>query len=281
MGRKPRLEEEGGIYHVIQRGNNREYIFSDNTDKDYLIGQFCLLCGVTGCHVYGFVIMGNHYHLVLKTSAEPLQSVMHRLNLRYSKYYNREHEHTGHVFQGRYKAIPVSDERYILSLVRYLHQNPVRAGICKWVEEYRWRSDSFYRENKHDWVDTDLVLDILSDNRKTSVKEYIDFMSDEESGDYESIDVIGDILESRSDVKREGKKSGLKNLDDILLATGVNEQDFNQIKNGSRKRNLTMYKRAYAEEALKLNYTMKAIGENIKVSDVAIFDLLRRNNLIT
>jgi REP element-mobilizing transposase RayT len=281
MGRKPRLEEEGGIYHVIQRGNNREYIFNDDMDKDYLIGQFCLLCGITGCHVYGFVIMGNHYHLVLKTSTEPLQSVMHRLNLRYSKYYNREHEHTGHVFQGRYKAIPVSDERYILSLVRYLHQNPVRAGICKRVEEYRWSSDSFYRENNNDWVDTDLVLDILSDNRKTSVKEYIDFMSDEEGGDYESIDVIGDILESRSAVIREGEKSGLENLDNILLATGVNEQDFNQIKNGSRKRNLTVYKRAYAEEALKLNYTMKAIGENIKVSDVAILDLLRRNNLIT
>jgi REP element-mobilizing transposase RayT len=270
------LEEDGGIYHVIQRGNNREYIFSDDMDKDYLIGQFCLLCGITGCHVYGFVIMGNHYHLVLKTSAEPLQSVMHRLNLRYSKYYNREHKHTGHVFQGRYRAIPVSEERYILSLVRYLHQNPVRAGICKWVEEYRWSSDSFYRENKNDWVDTDLVLDILSENRKTSVKEYIEFMSDEESGDYESIEVIGDILESQSVLKREEQKIGLKNLDDILLATGVNEQEFNLIKNGARKRNLTMYKRAYAEEALKLNYTMKAIGENIKVSDVAILDLLRR-----
>lgn len=281
MGRKTRLEEEGGIYHVIQRGNNREYIFGDDTDKDYFIGQLWLLCGITGCHFYGFVIMGNHYHLVLKTTAEPLQSVMHRLNLRYSKYYNREHGHTGHVFQGRYKAIPVSDERYILSLVRYLHQNPVRAGICRSVEEYRWSSDSFYRENKDDWVDTGLVLDILSGNRKTSLKKYIEFMSEKESVDYESIDVIGDTLESRSAGKREEKKIGLKYLDDILLATGVNEQEFILIKNGARKRNLTMYKLAYAEEALKLNYTMKAIGDNIKVSDVAILDMLRRHNLIT
>ena len=100
MGRKTRLEEQGGIYHVIQRGNNREHVFGDDTDKNYLIEQFCLMCGVTGCHFYGFVIMGNHYHLILKTSAEPLQAVMHRLNLRYSKYFNRKYERTGHVLSG-------------------------------------------------------------------------------------------------------------------------------------------------------------------------------------
>ncbi|MFA4884729.1 MAG: hypothetical protein WC601_02935 [Desulfotomaculaceae bacterium] len=118
-------------------------------------------------------------------------------------------------------------------------------------------------------------------NNREYIFSDIEFMSEEENGDYENIDVIGDILESRSAVKREEKKSGLKNLDDILLATGVNEQEFSLIKNGSRKRNLTVYKLAYAEEAIKLNYTMKAIGDNIKVSDVAILDMLERHNLVT
>ena len=187
-------------------------------------------------------------------------------------------------FQGRYKAILVRDERYILTLVRYIHQNPVRAGICRRVDEYRWSSDSFYRENKNDWVETSLVLDILSGNRVTGLKEYIELMSVMESGDYENNDVLGGNLESQSTglvVKKEIGESDRNNLDDILLATGVNEKEFYLIKNGSRKRNLTEYKIAYAKEALKLNYTMRAIGDNIKVSDAAILDMLERHNLIT
>lgn len=279
MARKPRVEAESGIYHVIQRGNNREFIFDDDTDKEYLAGQFKLLCAVTGLDIYGFVIMGNHYHLIIGTSAEPLQSVMHRLNLRYSKYFNRKQGRSGHVFQGRYKAIPVMDERYILSLLRYVHQNPVRAGICRRVEEYRWSSDSFYHGNTNDWIETGLVLDMLSGTRKTAVKKYIEFMAEEENGDYEND--VGKVSESRSAVAREEERSGRKSLDDILLATGVNELEFKLIKNGSRNRNLTGYKLTYAIEALKLNCTMKAIGNNIKVSDVAIHDMLKRNNLIT
>ena len=115
MGRRPREEEEGGIYHVIQRGNNREFVFEDDADKEYLIDQFMFLSG-SSCTIYGFVIMGNHYHLVLRTAGETLQAIMHRLNLKYSKYYNRKYTRSGHVFQGRYKAIPVRDEKYILGL---------------------------------------------------------------------------------------------------------------------------------------------------------------------
>jgi len=86
MGRRPREEEEDRIYHVIQRGNNREFVFEDDADKEYLIDQFMFLSG-SSCTIYGFVILGNHYHLVLRTVGETLQAIMHRLNLKYSKYY--------------------------------------------------------------------------------------------------------------------------------------------------------------------------------------------------
>lgn len=274
MGRVPRYEEEGGVYHVIQRGNNREHVFGDDKDKDYLTGQLSLLCMSSVCQVYGFVIMGNHYHLILKTSTEPLQSIMHRLNLLYSKYYNRKYERSGHVFQGPYKAYLVRDESYILALVRYIHQNPVRAGICRKVEEYRWSSDIFYRENKNDWVETSLVPDILSDNRVNGLKKYAELMSEMECEDFKKPDAIC-YLENKTAESAIKKEKSRKSLDDILLSTGANEQDFNLIKNGSRQRYLTGYKLAYAEEALKFNYTMKAIGNNIKVSDVAIIDMLK------
>jgi len=102
MGRRPREEEEGGIYHVIQRGNNREFIFGQDEDKDYLAWQFKLL-GVRGSTIYGYVIMRNHYHIVIRTIGETLQSIMHRLNLKYSKYFNSKHTRSGHVFQGATK----------------------------------------------------------------------------------------------------------------------------------------------------------------------------------
>lgn len=278
MGRKPRVEQEGGIYHVIQRGNNREFIFGGDIDKEYLLELFRPLCEVA--IVYGYVIMGNHYHLILRTSSEPLQTIMHQLNLRYSKYFNREHGRSGHVFQGRYKAILVRDESYMLSLLRYVHQNPVRSELCRRVEEYRWSSDSFYRENKNDWVEVGLVLELLSGNMKTAVEKYMEFMAEEEHRDYESASVIGET-ESRSSSEREKKKSDRGRLDEILMSTGVSEQEFNLIKSGSRIRNLSGYKLAYASKALNLNYTMKAIGDNIKVSDVAILNMLRRNNVIS
>lgn len=281
MGRKPRVEAEGGVYHVIQRGNNREFIFEDDGAKGYLIDQFRILSGGLGYKVYGFVVMGNHYHVILQTFGEPLKSIMHRINLRYSKYFNRKYERSGHVFEGRYKAVSILDEKYLLSLLRYIHQNPVRAGVCQRVEEYRWSSDRVYRENIKEWVDISLIMDMLSGNRKTAIQKYKEFMVEEETVNYEDVKVISDTFDNRDGKENIQEKTGRKSLDDILLSTGVNKKEFELIKNGSRKRILTEYKLLYAMEALKLNYTLKSIGKNIQVSDVALLDMIKRHNLIT
>ena len=277
MGRRPREEQDGGIYHIIQRGNNRSFVFEDDTDKEYLVDQLWLL-SKNSCKIYGFVIMGNHYHLVIRTAGETLQSIMHRLNLKYSKYYNRTHNQSGHVFQGRYKAIPVREEKYLLSLLRYVHQNPVKAGVCSRTEEYKWSSERHYRglESKNSWLDTGLVLDTLSSDRKAAVKMYMDFMAEEENGDYENRKAIGDIPETDRNQEIKAKETKPKTLDEILAATGVTEEDFKLIKTGSRRRSLTAYKLKYSTEALALNYTYKATGENIKISDVAIIDMIKK-----
>lgn len=196
--------------------------------------------------------------------------MMHRFNLRYSKYYNKENSRSGHVFQGRYKAVPVRDEKYILALLRYVHQNPVKAGICNRMEDYKWSSDKFYRQNKSGGIEIDLVLEMLSGNRKNALRKYKEFMLAEETVDYESIKLIGENGETEP-VPEEAKaeiSEKRKSLDEILQATGVNEEEYGLIKNGSRKRALTGYKLKYAKEALEYNYTLKAIGNNIKVSDV-------------
>jgi REP element-mobilizing transposase RayT len=197
MGRKPRIEFDGALYHIIQRGNNKECIFSNNLHKNYFISKMEEFKETMNFDVYGYVIMDNHYHIVLRRHEKKLSSIMQKLNNDYSKYYNNFYNRTGHVFQGRYKGILVRDEKYLLSLLRYVHQNPVRANICKNVFNYYWSSDPYYRRNLHrQLVDIDLILNIFSSDRKTAIEEYCKFMDAselEESSNFEDLHIIGNI----------------------------------------------------------------------------------------
>jgi REP element-mobilizing transposase RayT len=158
MGRKPRIEYEGAVYHVIQRGNNKKYIFEKAEDKKFILQTISEVKDIMGTRLFGYVIMSNHYHLLLKTEGKPLNIVMHLINSRYGRYYNGKYGCTGHVFEGRYKGILVKDDKYLLSLLKYIHQNPLRANMTNKVEDYKWCSDRYYRNNKTDFVDIDFIL---------------------------------------------------------------------------------------------------------------------------
>ena len=226
-----------------------------------------------GYQIYGFVLMDNHFHLIIQTLDKKLQDIMHQINNTYSKYFNSKYMRVGHVFQGRYKAISVQDERYLLGLLRYVHQNPIQASIVNSLDNYKWSSDIFYRKNINGFVNIDLILDMLSIDRNEAIKKYKQLMLEEEEEDYEKVKVIGDeaykliSLSKRITVER-------KKLDEILVETGIEEDDYALVKAGSRNRNLTIYKIEYARIALKLKYTYKEIGENIKSTDSAIKDLI-------
>ena len=275
MGRDPRIEYSGAIYHVMQRGNNKEYIFNEDIDKGYFIKQIKEMKVGMGFKIYAYALMNNHYHFVFQRLGEPLQTIMHQINNKYSKYFNYKFKHTGHVFEGRYKAILVQDERYLLSLVRYVHQNPVVAKISLGVENYKWSSDLFYRRNIKDFIDIDTVLDIISKNRSESIKIYKQYMLQNDSADYDTTKVIGEeayqvLCKSRERVEER------KRLDEILIETDINSDDYELIKSGSRKRHLTQYKLAYIKAAIGLSYTLKVIGQNIKMSDAAVIDIVNR-----
>lgn len=275
MGRKPRIEYEGAIYHVIQRGNNRESVFERDRDKRYLLEKLRGYKEKMDFRLFGYVVMNNHYHLIIQRMSQPLHKVMHLVNNSYSKYYNLVYKRSGHVFEGRYKAILVQDERYVLTLLRYVHQNPVRAGICQWVWQYRWNSDMFYRQNLEGFVDIDLIFNILSENRVEAIKMYKYLMDEEETTDFDSVDIVGDegfvlAVDTRKPVEQN------KRLDEILLETGISYEDYKLIKSGSRKRYLSPYKAAYAKKSLEENYTLRQIAENIRLSESAVSKLLRQ-----
>lgn len=273
MGRPWREEYKGGIYHVIARGNNKEYIFKEDIDKGYFIKQIKETVEGMGYQVFGFALMDSHYHIIIQTLNKKLQEVMHQINNKYSKYFNSKYKRVGHVFQGRYKAILVQDERYLLGLLRYIHQNPVQANICTKVEDYKWSSDIFYRKSIKGFVNIDTVLKMLDKDEKEAVNKYEELMLEKEEQDYEKLRVIGDeAYQLMCSSKR--KSLDRKRLDEILIDTGISVEDYALVKAGVRKRNLTVYKLQYARAALTLRYTYKEIGENIKTTDSAIKDLI-------
>jgi len=275
MGRDWREEYKGGIYHVIARGNNKEHIFQESIDKGYFIKLLKEYSTVMGYVIYGYVLMDNHYHIIIQVHDKKLQEIMHQINNKYSKYFNAKYQRVGHVFQGRYKAVLVQDERYILKLIRYIHQNPVRAGLCSKVEDYKWSSDICYRKVIRGFINISVILEMLDKNIKLAVEKYKEFMEEEETTEYSKLNAIGEeayriLCESRKEIEQR------KRLDEILIETGVPLEYYQLVKAGSRKRILTEYKLKYAIAALEHHYTLQEIGQHISMTSAAINDMLNR-----
>ncbi|PKM53327.1 MAG: hypothetical protein CVV00_12845 [Firmicutes bacterium HGW-Firmicutes-5] len=282
MGRKPMIEYSEGVYHLIQRGNNRGFIFERKEDKEYLLELIRDFQRSMGFECYGYVIMGNHYHLIIKRYEVPIKDIMHRINNQFSRYYNQKNKRTGHVFENRYRGYHVMDDRYLLSLLRYIHQNPVCAGICQRVSDYVWSSDQFYRKNTlWELVNIDFILGIFSADRKNALKAYCDFMDEkilEDERIFEGSDRVENKEKNTSPIKTvTAKKMTKKTLDELLKEITQDDEIYDAIKSGSRKRTLSSYKKEFIQMALKENYTMRAIGESLSVSEVAIYKMVSKN----
>jgi REP element-mobilizing transposase RayT len=159
MARKPRLHVSGGLYHVILRGNARQDVFFTPADRHFFYEL--LAEGVTrfGYRVHAFCLMSNHLHLALQVGERELSAGMQNLSFRYTRYLNTRRRRVGHVFQGRFKAFLVDQDGYGLTLVRYLHLNPVRARIVRQPGAYDWSSHRAYLgEEDLPWLTTDWVL---------------------------------------------------------------------------------------------------------------------------
>jgi len=160
MSRPLRHEYPGALYHVTSRGERRESIFRTDSDRLVWLALLAETCKRFQFVVHAYCLMGNHYHLVLTTTAGRLAQGMRHLNATYSQYFNREHRLVGHVFQGRYKAILCQRETYLQELARYVVLNPVRAGMVLHPADWAWSS---YRATvgEHDapeWLDVATVL---------------------------------------------------------------------------------------------------------------------------
>ncbi|WP_025640674.1 transposase [Schnuerera ultunensis] len=280
MGRKPRIQYYGAIYHIIQGGNNRGLVFKEEKDKLYLLELLNESRDIYDFKIFAYVIMDNYYHLLMRTFNISISRIMHNINSKYAKYYNLKMGRRGPVFKGRYTSVLIQDESYLLELVRYIHNNPVAANICNSIEEYKWSSDIFYRMNIGNIVDIDVLLDTLSLDRKESLTKYVELM-DQEISNYENLKnfyegngIIGSQAFIRSFEKT--KKDERTTLDEILKRSCPTENEFNLIKKGSRKRYLTKYKIKYIQLGRDEGYSYRQIGENIGVSGTSTRNILKK-----
>jgi len=232
MARKPRIEFEGALYHVITRGNQRQQIFRGTADNErYLkiLDDYKLRYDFL---IYAYVLMENHVHLLIETKEAPLSKILQGINQRYTMYFNRRYATVGHLFQGRYKAMLCEKDSYLLSLVKYIHMNPVRAGIAKSPEEYRWSSHPSYigQTRGRGIVDSELVLKMFGDDRRKATRAYREYMEEKETlrreDVYATVDqrIVGDerfVEEVKTRTGRSvvpGRRRHLYTLSDIAKA---------------------------------------------------------------
>lgn len=160
MTRPLRLEFPGALYHVTSRGDRKGEIYLDDSDRHEWLRMLATACTRFNFVIHAYCQMTNHYHLVVETIDGDLSRGLRQLNGGYSQLFNRRHRRVGHVFQGRYKAILVQKESYLLELARYVVLNPVRAGIVLAPQDWPWSSHRYFmrRTDKPDWLETDWLL---------------------------------------------------------------------------------------------------------------------------
>lgn len=159
MARPARVVSDSGYYHVVLRGNGKQLIFEDDVDRHAFIDAAAVRFEEKNIVVIAWCLMDNHAHLLLRDEGVQLSGAMHALTTRYAQYFNRRSGHSGHVFQGRFASFPVESDPYLLEAVRYIHDNPAKAGIST-ASEYWWSSYREYVGNAK-LTDTSIVLDML------------------------------------------------------------------------------------------------------------------------
>ena len=189
MARPLRIEYPGAFYHIFQRGNERKDIFISDQDRTKFYEYLAVLYSRYNVHIHTYSLMGNHYHLILETEEANLSRAMHCLNTSYTVYFNTRRKRVGHLFQGRYKAILIEEDAYLHHLSRYIHLNPVRAGLVKNAVEYPHSSLSYFVANKKSpkWLSTRFILSMFDKNVETARSLYKSFVYEDIGNDVDNI----------------------------------------------------------------------------------------------
>lgn len=230
MPRQNRKLSQSKIYHIMIRGNERKGIFLDDDDKLRFINILEEKNQDKKYSIYGYCIMDNHTHLLISEGDEEISQIMKRINISYAYYYNKKYRRIGHLFQDRFKSEAIEDDRYLLSALRYIHNNPVKAGMVSRVEEYKWSSYGFYVNKYHytkDVIDEKFVLGMFSCERERAIELFKEFTRQENQDtfiEYKEADKINKTIQNEQEAKvyitEQLKKSNIS-LEEIKIVSNI------------------------------------------------------------
>ena len=185
MARPLRIEYPGAWYHVMNRGRRREEIFIDRNDYQTYLDLVGKCYGHFELEVHAYSLMPNHYHLLVRTPRGNLSRAMRHLDGIYTQKFNRRYGHDGALFKGRYKAILADQDNYVMELVRYIHRNPLKAGLERSLGKHEWTSHRYYldQQGRPPWLQCQFVLQYFSHREKEALKQLDAFVAKESPPD--------------------------------------------------------------------------------------------------
>ena len=279
MARPLRIEYPGAVYHITSRGNDKKAVFKDDQDRETFLKVLAFVNKRYHWLCHAYCLMDNHYHLMIETPDGNLSLGMRQLNGVYTQARNKRYSKTGHVFQGRYKAIVIQKDSHLLEVCRYVVLNPVRARMVEKPEDWKWSS---YRatggkETAHPCLTTDGVLGQFSRTRGKAEKEYRQFVKwgiDKESigndvkgqallGEDDFVDSLADHLRRHKNIPEIPKSQRYANrptLDKIFSQSILDDK---------RKRD-----RRIAEAVEKYGYTQRSIADHLGVHSTYVSRIL-------
>lgn len=178
MPRKPRRRSKSGFYHIMLRGSNRQIIFENDDDKYRFLLTLRDYADASKYNVFAYCLMDNHVHILLQELEDDISTAIKRISASYVFWFNKKYERCGHLFQERFKSEVVEGDNYLITVLRYIHQNPVKANLCKKPIDYKWTS---YKEyvTRPDFVETNYCLNLFSPERVKAIDLFVKFMNED------------------------------------------------------------------------------------------------------
>ena len=281
MARPLRIEYPGALYHVTSRGNARNDIYRDDRDRANFLDIFTEIVKRYNWFCHAYCLMSNHYHLIIETPEANLSSGMRQLNGIYTQRFNKRHELVGHVFQGRYKAIMVDKDNYLLELCRYVVLNPVRAKLVKLPEHWQWGS---YRPTAGmskalEFLTVDWLLSLFGTDKKMAQQQYREFVRAGINKKPPWDELEGQVL--------LGSKDFVEQFKDLLKE----KENFKEIPRHQRYANRPGIKEVFADEGnftkakrnekiyeahIKYGYTLKEVADYLGLHYATVSKVVRR-----
>lgn len=268
-----RIKEEFSTYHVIVRGNERKNIFFDDSDKEMYLRILARMKVKYNYHIYSYCLMDNHAHLIINDNGNDISQIMKSISISYVIFFNRKYQRTGHLFQDRFKSSLIDSEEYLLEVSKYIHNNPVKAGITEKAEDYPWSSYSLIisQRGERGLVDSSRILGIISTKKGKAIEEYKRYVNHEEH-DSETVIMteegfISPGQENRTVIKN--KQQAREKMQTMADEMGISIEEL--IKNQEN--------RDMAIRKIRVNstLTLKEIGEIVGgISESRVSRILRK-----